>query len=33
MAAFSREQVAAIAALANLEPDSEEIDLFARQLG
>ena len=30
---FTREQVAAIAALANLELDDTEIDLFARQLG
>jgi aspartyl-tRNA(Asn)/glutamyl-tRNA(Gln) amidotransferase subunit C len=30
---FSREQVAAIAALANLELDASEIELFARQLG
>ena len=33
MAEFSRDQVAAIAALANLELDASEIDLFARQLG
>jgi aspartyl-tRNA(Asn)/glutamyl-tRNA(Gln) amidotransferase subunit C len=33
MAAFTREAVAAIAALANLELDAAEIDLFARQLG
>lgn len=32
-AGFSRDQVAAIAALANLELDPAEIDLFARQLG
>ena len=32
-AAFTREQIAAIAALANLELDASEIDLFARQLG
>jgi aspartyl-tRNA(Asn)/glutamyl-tRNA(Gln) amidotransferase subunit C len=30
---FTREQVAAIAALANLELDEAELDLFARQLG
>jgi aspartyl-tRNA(Asn)/glutamyl-tRNA(Gln) amidotransferase subunit C len=30
---FSREQVAAVAALAHLELEPEEIDLFARQLG
>jgi len=30
---FSRDQVAAIAALAQLELDSSELDLFARQLG
>jgi len=30
---FTREQVAAIAALANLELDTAEQDLFARQLG
>jgi aspartyl-tRNA(Asn)/glutamyl-tRNA(Gln) amidotransferase subunit C len=30
---FTREQVAAIAALANLELDESELDLFARQLG
>jgi len=30
---FSREQVAAIAALANLELDRAEVELFARQLG
>ena len=30
---FSREQVTAIAALAHLELDDAEIDLFARQLG
>jgi aspartyl-tRNA(Asn)/glutamyl-tRNA(Gln) amidotransferase subunit C len=30
---FTREQVAAVAALANLELDSSELDLFARQLG
>jgi len=29
---FSREQVAAIAALANLELDPSEVELFARQL-
>ena len=33
LAGFSRDQVAAIAALANLELDPTEIDLFARQLG
>ena len=32
-AEFSREEVARIAALANLELDPSEIDLFARQLG
>ena len=32
-AAFTREDVAKIAALANLELDPAEIDLFARQLG
>lgn len=32
-AGFTREQVAAIAALANLELDASEVDLFARQLG
>ena len=32
-AAFTREQIAAIAALANLELDPSEIELFARQLG
>src|SRR5438876_12253098 len=30
---FTRDEVAAIAALANLELDPTEIDLFARQLG
>ena len=30
---FSREQVASIAALANLDLDPAELDLFARQLG
>ena len=30
---FTRDEVAAIAALANLELDASEIDLFARQLG
>ena len=30
---FTRERVAEIAALANLELDSTELDLFARQLG
>jgi aspartyl-tRNA(Asn)/glutamyl-tRNA(Gln) amidotransferase subunit C len=30
---FTREQVQAVAALANLELDSSEVDLFARQLG
>jgi len=30
---FSREQVTAIAALANLELDPAEVELFARQLG
>jgi aspartyl-tRNA(Asn)/glutamyl-tRNA(Gln) amidotransferase subunit C len=32
-AGFTRDQIAAIAALANLELDPSEIDLFARQLG
>jgi aspartyl-tRNA(Asn)/glutamyl-tRNA(Gln) amidotransferase subunit C len=31
--AFTREDVAKIAALANLELDADEIDVFARQLG
>jgi aspartyl-tRNA(Asn)/glutamyl-tRNA(Gln) amidotransferase subunit C len=31
--AFSRSEVEAIAALANLELEEEELDLFARQLG
>ena len=31
-AAFSRAQVEAVAALANLELDEQEIDLFGRQL-
>lgn len=31
--AFTRERVAEIAALANLELDADELDLFARQLG
>jgi aspartyl-tRNA(Asn)/glutamyl-tRNA(Gln) amidotransferase subunit C len=30
---FTRDEVAAIAALANLELDESELDLFARQLG
>ena len=30
---FSRDQIAAIAALARLELDPAEVDLFARQLG
>ena len=30
---FTRDEVAAIAALAHLELDASEIDLFARQLG
>jgi len=30
---FTREQVKAIAALAHLELDAEELDVFARQLG
>jgi len=30
---FSREQVAAVAALAHLDLEPEELDLFARQLG
>ncbi len=33
MTEFSRKEISAIAALANLELDSAEIDLFARQLG
>jgi aspartyl-tRNA(Asn)/glutamyl-tRNA(Gln) amidotransferase subunit C len=33
MAAFTRNEVAAIAALAHLALDDAEIDLFARQLG
>ena len=32
-ASFTREQVAAIAALANLDLDVSEVDLFAHQLG
>ena len=32
-AAFTRDDVAAIAALANLELDAAELELFARQLG
>jgi aspartyl-tRNA(Asn)/glutamyl-tRNA(Gln) amidotransferase subunit C len=32
-AAFTREDVAKIAALANLDLDPSELDLFARQLG
>lgn len=32
-AAFTREEVARIAALAHLELDEAELDLFARQLG
>ena len=32
-AAFTREDVAKIASLANLELDRSELDLFARQLG
>jgi len=32
-AGFTREEVAAIAALAHLELDAAELDLFARQLG
>jgi len=32
-AAFTREQVEAIAALAHLELDPSEVELFARQLG
>ena len=32
-AGFSRDQVAAIAALANLELDPSEIEIFTRQLG
>ena len=31
--AFTRDEVARIAALANLELDAEEMELFARQLG
>jgi aspartyl-tRNA(Asn)/glutamyl-tRNA(Gln) amidotransferase subunit C len=30
---FSRDEVAKVAALANLELDASEVDLFARQLG
>jgi len=33
MSEFTREQVRAIAALAHLELDEAELDLFARQLG
>jgi aspartyl-tRNA(Asn)/glutamyl-tRNA(Gln) amidotransferase subunit C len=32
-AAFTRDQITAIAALAHLELDASEIDLFTRQLG
>ncbi len=32
-AEFTRDQIAALAALAHLELDASEIDLFARQLG
>ncbi len=32
-AGFTRDQIAAIAALAHLELDASEIDLFTRQLG
>ena len=32
-AEFTRDQIAAIAALANLELDASELELFARQLG
>jgi aspartyl-tRNA(Asn)/glutamyl-tRNA(Gln) amidotransferase subunit C len=32
-AGFTRDQIAAIAALAHLDLDTTEIDLFARQLG
>ena len=32
-AAFTRDQITAIAALAQLELDDAEVDLFARQLG
>ena len=32
-AGFTRDEIAAIAALAHLELDASEIDLFARQLG
>jgi aspartyl-tRNA(Asn)/glutamyl-tRNA(Gln) amidotransferase subunit C len=32
-ARFARDQIAALAALAHLELDASEIDLFARQLG
>ena len=32
-AAFTRDQITALAALAQLELDASEIDLFARQLG
>ncbi len=33
MSQFTKEQVLAVAALANLELDPAEVDLFARQLG
>ena len=33
MAVFTREQVHAVATLANLELDESEIEMFARQLG
>ena len=32
-AGFTRDEIAAIAALANLELDASELDLFTRQLG
>jgi aspartyl-tRNA(Asn)/glutamyl-tRNA(Gln) amidotransferase subunit C len=32
-AGFTRDEIAAIAALANLDLDAAELDLFARQLG
>jgi len=33
MAGFTRDQIAALAALASLDLDASEVDLFARQLG
>jgi aspartyl-tRNA(Asn)/glutamyl-tRNA(Gln) amidotransferase subunit C len=33
MLAFTREQVLAVAALANLELEADEVEMFARQLG